>query len=813
LFAGVPVLAAWLLLSATALADFKDGERAFDAGDYAAAIVEWRPLAADGDARAQTNLGHLYRLGQGVERDYGEALKWYRLAADQGSTRAQANHGNMYIEGLGVEADPIAGVALFRQAAESGFSVAQLYLGDFYRLGEVVVLDPEQAALWYRRAAKQGHPEASLRLGQLYLSGSGVEIDEAKAALALREAAAFGLAAAQYELAELYRRGRGVEVDLKEAMRWYHAAAGQGHVSAVERLAAGGGKAADDPHHQLRVSAAVGDAAAQMRLATLLREGDEMPRDPAAALEWYRRAAAQGHARASYNLGLMSHDGDGVETDDIMAAAWFRRAAGLGESDAQYTLGVFLSKGIGGEADPSAARDWFSRAANQGDSRAQYSLGLMHEKGAGGAVDRVAALKWYSAAAAQGDLRAHERFAALTVETTVTAAPPADVVPIDAQTEEALAASAAAGLDDLDRVDEAADTPSDELATVEPEPKMESVPVSEAEEVETVEEAMLEPEDSEPEDSETVDSAPAETETVTVVVTTGTGVAKRVESLNHSEAVDSEAPAIEFSLFGGDDEIEADETPEEPEEPEENIAVEEVEAVSDPVVETPPEAAKPEAVATSSAFASTRRESVQSEAPVISSNWLIDDEQTEGGETLPEENVAVQEVEETNFESAMTPEPAADAGDDALVEATPEMAPETPQEDTALVIRAITIYSDEAVESEAPVIDTGWFNTTSEPEEPVEQAAPQPAAADTALLDESDDEALAKTDNEHAVPVLEAEITAKPSDDPVFAYADAPASFLIGSEVNSLIPAVKYDLFDPKMGRIPPSDGDLVITP
>jgi len=622
---------------------------------------------------------------------------------------------------------------------------------------------------------------------------------------------ALALTAGEFVRVAIHRRG--VEVDLKEAMRWYHAAAGQGHVSAVERLAAGGGKAADDPHHQLRVSAAVGDAAAQMRLATLLREGDEMPRDPAAALEWYRRAAAQGHARASYNLGLMYHDGDGVETDDIMAAAWFRRAAGLGESDAQYTLGVFLSKGIGGEADPSAARNWFSRAANQGDSRAQYSLGLMHEKGAGGAVDRVAALKWYSAAAAQGDLRAHERFAALTVETTVTAAPPADVVPIDAQTEEALAASAAAGLDDLDRVDEAADTPSDELATVEPEPEMESVPVSEAEEVETVEEAMPEPEDSEPEDSETVDSAPAETETVTVVVTTGTGVAKRVESLNHSEAVDSEAPAIEFSLFGGDDEIEADETPEEPEEPEENIAVEEVEAVSDPVVETPSEAAEPEAVATSSAFASTRRESVQSEAPVISSNWLIDDEQTEGGETLPEENVAVQEVEETNFESAMTPEPAADAGDDALVEATPEMAPETPQEDTALVRRAITIYSDEAVESEAPVIDTGWFNTTSEPEEPVEQAAPQPAAADTALLDESDDEALAKTDNEQAVPVLEAEITAKPSDDPVFAYADAPASFLIGSEVDSLIPAVKYDLFDPKMGRIPPSDGDLVITP
>ena len=63
-------------LSAPAGAGFKDGERAFDAGDYAAAAAEWRPLAEDGDVRAQTNLGHLYRLGHGTERDYGEALKW-----------------------------------------------------------------------------------------------------------------------------------------------------------------------------------------------------------------------------------------------------------------------------------------------------------------------------------------------------------------------------------------------------------------------------------------------------------------------------------------------------------------------------------------------------------------------------------------------------------------------------------------------------------------------------------------------------------------------------------------------------------------
>ena len=185
----------------------------------------------------------------------------------------------MYIKGLGGIADPDAGVALFRRAAEQGFAVAQLHLGDFYRLGEFVVLDPEQAVLWYRRAARQDHPEAALHLARMYLDGDAIYADDEKAAEWLLQAASFGLAVAQYELAELYRRGRGVERDLTQAARWYHAAASQGHVRAVEWLATTSGNPADDPVHKLRVAAEVGDADAQMRLATLLREGDSVPRD------------------------------------------------------------------------------------------------------------------------------------------------------------------------------------------------------------------------------------------------------------------------------------------------------------------------------------------------------------------------------------------------------------------------------------------------------------------------------------------------------------------------------------------------------
>ena len=47
-FAAALVLTAWLGLSAAAWADFKDGERAFDVGDYPPSMVGWRPLAEHG---------------------------------------------------------------------------------------------------------------------------------------------------------------------------------------------------------------------------------------------------------------------------------------------------------------------------------------------------------------------------------------------------------------------------------------------------------------------------------------------------------------------------------------------------------------------------------------------------------------------------------------------------------------------------------------------------------------------------------------------------------------------------------------------
>ena len=88
-------------------ADFDKGLVATQSGDYATALSEFVPLAEQGYASAQFNLGVMYYNGYGVLQDYKTAVKWYTLAAEQGYAYAQTNLGLMYYAGLGVLMDDV----------------------------------------------------------------------------------------------------------------------------------------------------------------------------------------------------------------------------------------------------------------------------------------------------------------------------------------------------------------------------------------------------------------------------------------------------------------------------------------------------------------------------------------------------------------------------------------------------------------------------------------------------------------------------------------------------------------------------------
>ena len=137
-------------------ANYQKGQEAFLKKDYPTTLREWKPLAEQGDARAQYSLGVMYRDGLGVPQDYKTALNWFRLAAKQGDPSAQFNLGGMYGEGRGVPQNYKTAVKWVRLAAEQGHASAQTNLGIMYGIGQGVIHDNVYAHMWGNLSASNG---------------------------------------------------------------------------------------------------------------------------------------------------------------------------------------------------------------------------------------------------------------------------------------------------------------------------------------------------------------------------------------------------------------------------------------------------------------------------------------------------------------------------------------------------------------------------------------------------------------------------------------------------------------------------------
>ncbi len=109
-----------LLATPAAAQDYNKGATAYARGDFAAALQEWRPLAEQGNASAQFNLGQMYFLGRGISQNYAEALKWYTRAAEQDDTGAATAIGSMYATGRGVQQDLVRAYMWHALAVEHG---------------------------------------------------------------------------------------------------------------------------------------------------------------------------------------------------------------------------------------------------------------------------------------------------------------------------------------------------------------------------------------------------------------------------------------------------------------------------------------------------------------------------------------------------------------------------------------------------------------------------------------------------------------------------------------------------------------------
>ncbi len=133
-----------VVVAAPACTDYEAGKEAYDRGDDATALKEFRALGEQGNAGAQFILGAMYENGEGVPQDDKEAVRWYRLAAAQGHARGQYNLGLMYAEGQGVPQDDV------------------------------------QAHMWLNLAAAQGHEDARTVRDGLAEKMTPAQLDEAQ---------------------------------------------------------------------------------------------------------------------------------------------------------------------------------------------------------------------------------------------------------------------------------------------------------------------------------------------------------------------------------------------------------------------------------------------------------------------------------------------------------------------------------------------------------------------------------------------------------------------------------------------------------
>jgi TPR repeat protein len=84
------IVAAQILGSAGAVAGpWEDGMASYNRGDYLPAIRLFRPLAEQGNAKAQSVLGVMYHRGEGVARSSVRAFIWLSRAAARGDARAK----------------------------------------------------------------------------------------------------------------------------------------------------------------------------------------------------------------------------------------------------------------------------------------------------------------------------------------------------------------------------------------------------------------------------------------------------------------------------------------------------------------------------------------------------------------------------------------------------------------------------------------------------------------------------------------------------------------------------------------------------
>ncbi|MCM1318924.1 MAG: sel1 repeat family protein [Muribaculaceae bacterium] len=160
-------ISAWAVSPANEDADYAQGERYLNNGEYLDALKAFGKAAKNGNSDAQYRIGMMFLEGEGMNANPEDAAYWFRKAAQNGHAPSQFAIGECFMKGIGVQQDSRMAAEWFWRAAEQGHAEAALYVARMYRDGKGMRQDTERARKYYKKAIAAGLTEAESELKAL----------------------------------------------------------------------------------------------------------------------------------------------------------------------------------------------------------------------------------------------------------------------------------------------------------------------------------------------------------------------------------------------------------------------------------------------------------------------------------------------------------------------------------------------------------------------------------------------------------------------------------------------------------------------
>jgi len=385
-------------------ADLDIGTTAYDNGDYQTALKEFKILAEQGHAKAQHNVGWMYKSDvEGIPKDDKQALYWFIKAAEQGVAESQLNVAIMYDDGEGTPQDYEQALYWYTKAAEQGVAFAQHTVAYMYANAQGTAQDYEKAIYWYTEVANQGDAETQNYLGGIYFSGEFAPIDYEKAVYWWTKAAEQGYVESQNNLGWMYANGDGVPRDYKKALYWYKKLAEQGDSAAqynlgliyLEGVSEVVPQSYKDAAYWIKLSLDNGDEDAQIlwdayELWKYVDTGVDLDKAieyaeageaEKAEIELYTisQLAMGGNPKAMCEFGTMyMKEGYWIVQSDESAVEWWLKSANQGYAPCQFNVGSAYLIGKGIEKDLSQAKYWLQKAIDSDDEEFSESARVLY---------------------------------------------------------------------------------------------------------------------------------------------------------------------------------------------------------------------------------------------------------------------------------------------------------------------------------------------------------------------------------------------------------------------------------------------------